>query len=166
MDSDAFASFVNVDMVAIQPDWSLGFIADTRYMDVDDNHGTHPRQGLDVFQRGVTYFRSKCCGFVCHLGNVLAAENASASLQWTALQALEAERQRMGSAQWHFTLGPADYACFGKGAIEALKASRDGTNPTYYATFPAAFWRLVVCRIPCFHHELGLLMATFRCAGA
>lgn len=153
MDTDAYGSFVSVDVDAIAPLFTLGIIAGTSYMDADDAVGYHPRHGLEVFKRAISYFKSRGVTAVLHLGNLLAAGNAAANTQHTALQSMELAKTAMNPCAWHFAIGAEDVACFGpvESVYAAYKPSRDEPGArTYYAVFPASFWRLVVraCRHP------------------
>jgi len=149
MDTDAYGSFINVDMDAIQPLFTIGIIGGTNYMDAEDSAGYRPRQGLEVFKRAVAFFKTRGVTQVAHLGNVIAAENAAAGTQWTALQSFEVERSKLHyTVSVHFAPGHSDLMCFSAGGVQAaLKPSRgenaQGTR-AYYAVFPCPNWRLVV----------------------
>lgn len=144
METDAYGAFIPMDQEAIQPLFSFGLVGGTGYADLADTPTAHFRHGLEVLKRSVAFFKSRDTTFVAHLGDVLAAENAPAGTQFTALQSIEAERARMGG-MWHFTPGPSDLACFGpEGLTAALKPSRDAGARTYYVTFPCVGWRVLV----------------------
>ena len=158
MQDDAYAAFVSVDVEATRPLAVIGLLGGTEYADFDDETGREPRRfrhSLEVMKRAVQYWKVKGpAACVIHLGNLLAAENASVEKQWTALETFEEVRVR-ASTPWHFAPGVADHECFGsagpsnRGAINvaaALRPSRDdgGAERSYYAFFPCEGWRVVV----------------------
>jgi len=82
--------------------------------------------------------------FVSYLGNAIAAENAVAGAQWTALESYNEERGRLGIEAWHHTPGDHDLGCFGSAQIaSALMPCR--TGGTFYYSFNACpGWRVLV----------------------
>ena len=153
MESDAFASFVAVDMELQEPLFEIGLIASTLYADVPDDPGSgalarprHFRHSLEVLKRAVQSWNQ--CGarlaFVAHLGDALAAENAQADAQWSALHTFDEERGRCVSKAWHLVPGEADLRCFGATQLgAALMPCRKGEE-AYYSFSPAKGWRVLV----------------------
>ena len=149
MDLDAYGTFVSVD--AHQPDaaFTVGLIANTQYADaVDQSEPTGTRrfrQGLEVVKRAVAFWQQHApLTFVAHLGNVLAAENAAADAQWTALQRYQEETVRCDCKQWHLAAGDQDLRCFGAGQMSALAPSRPTDGASYYSFSPTEGWRVLV----------------------
>jgi hypothetical protein len=149
MDTDAYSSFVTVDVEAISALFRLGIIGGTQYGDIADDVLSPParyfRQSLECLKRAVEYFRSKNVTVIAHLGDALAAENADSGSQWTALQSFNNVRSKLPGAAWHVAPGSCDARCFGADGIgPALSSGRSPSERTYYSFFPAAQWRVLV----------------------
>ena len=174
MEADAFSSFVSVDMDLQQPLLVIGLLSDVQYADTADAvelTAAEPaaaelagedgnaavavsvatpgvrrfRHSLEVLKRAVQFWRSKGgVSFVSYLGNAIAAENAAAGAQWTALESYNEERGRLGIEAWHHTPGDHDLGCFGSAQIaSALMPCR--TGGTFYYSFNACpGWRVLV----------------------
>ena len=148
MESDAFASFVAVDMELQEPLFEIGLIASTLYADVPDDPGSgrHFRHSLEVLKRAVQCWNQ--CGarlaFVAHLGDALAAENAQADAQWSALHTFDEERGRCVSKAWHLVPGEADLRCFGATQLGAALMPCRKSEEAYYSFSPAKGWRVLV----------------------
>ena len=153
MDSDAFASFVSVDMELQEPLFEIGLIAGTLYADVEDSPGSeaparprHFRHSLEVLKRAVQVWNQ--CGerlaFVAHLGDALAAENAQAEAQWSALHTFDEERGRCVCKQWHLVPGEHDLRCFGATQLGAALMPCHKGEEAYYSFSPAKGWRVLV----------------------
>ena len=148
MESDAFASFVAVDMELQEPLFEIGLIASTLYADVPDDPGSgrHFRHSLEVLKRAVQSWNQ--CGarlaFVAHLGDALAAENAQADAQWSALHTFDEERGRCVSKAWHLVPGEADLRCFGATQLGGALMPCRKSEEAYYAFSPAKGWRVLV----------------------
>ena len=146
MESDAFASFVAVDMELQEPLFEIGLIASTLYADVPDDPGSgrHFRHSLEVLKRAVQCWNQ--CGarlaFVAHLGDALAAENAQADAQWSALHTFDEERGRCVSKAWHLVPGEADLRCFGATQLGGALMPCRKSEEAYYAFSPAKGWRV------------------------
>ena len=147
MDSDAYASFVSVDIEESAPLFSIGLVANTQYADLDDAPcapgAARPRryrQGLEVIKRANLFWKQQGpLAFVAHLGNVLADENAPADLL-AAAQTYETERARGDCATWHTLVGEHDLRCYGRpGAPPAPYGQR-----RYHSFSPSVGWRVIV----------------------
>ena len=153
MESDAFSSFVTVDMELQKPLFEVGLIAGTQYADLDDEAATPARRfrhSLEVLKRAVQVWNR--CGeslaFVAHLGDALAAENAKAEAQWAALHTFDEERSRCTCKQWHLVPGEHDLRCFGASqlgaALQPCRPLSDHGEKAYYSFLPAQGWRVLV----------------------
>ena len=125
MESDAFSSYVAVDMELQKPLFEVGIISGTLYADVDDESApaadapaARPhrfRHSLEVLKRAVQDWNH--CGarlvFVVHLGDALSAQNAREEAQWSALHTFDEERGRCVCKEWHLVPGEHDLRCFG-----------------------------------------------------
>ena len=148
MDQDAYGGFVTVDVEAISCLFRMGIIGGTEYADIADDVLSMPpkyyRHSLECLKRSVEYFRTCEVSIVAHLGDVLAAENADAGSQWTALQSFNDARSKLSSAAWHVAPGACDARCFGQDGIGAAFGSGAQSGRSYYSFFPAARWRVLV----------------------
>jgi hypothetical protein len=148
MDSDAYASFVSIDMELQVPDAVIGVIGATECANLVDAGGL--RNSLEVIARAAEYWKRKgpaACAI--HMGNVVAPEAAAAGSQWDALDSFDEERRR-ACVPWHFAPGLADHACFGDPQTGATVAAAlrpscdDAGERAWYAVFPCSGWRIIV----------------------
>ena len=150
MDTDAYASFVTVDVESISCLFRLGVMGGTQYADIADDVLSQPpryfRHALECTKRAVEYYKSRGVTVVAHLGDVLAAENSDSGTQWTALQSFNNVRHKIDGTTWHVAPGPCDTRCFGPDGVGPALSSASGqtSNRTYYSFFPAARWRVLV----------------------
>ena len=130
MDTDAYASFVTVDVESISCLFRLGVMGGTQYADIADDVLSQPpryfRHALECTKRAVEYYKSRGVTVVAHLGDVLAAENSDSGTQWTALQSFNNVRHKIDGTTWHVAPGPCDTRCFGPDGVGPALSSASG----------------------------------------
>lgn len=138
--------------MAAAPAFSFGLISDVQYADAKDGLDKkgkmmrHYRGALDVLSRAIEHFNSFTAppiGFVAQLGDLIDAQNAPNASE----AAISAVLATIGRSQAPFMnlVGNHELYNFDRATL----AARLGTRPAgraveFYATAPAAGWRVVV----------------------